>query len=222
VQRAPRGTPLVIHGYLKQDEWQERDTGKRRSTIKVIARQVGVLPQRPQGEGGGGAAAGADGPGFVASSGASGGGAAEAAAEGDGYQQAAGGAFQQQQEQQQEQQEHVPLPAAPANDLEALWLSVIQNPDAWYDNRQVRRFCQWGCGGAVIRGGELCALLQTLRAHASQPACQSPHATTASTQQDKRNPRAPDFKRKGDGRALWVSSSQTPAWALSNLPPLHA
>jgi hypothetical protein len=30
---------------------------------------------------------------------------------------------------------------------------------------------------------------------------------------DKRNPRAPDFKRKNDGEALWLDSKSTPTWA---------
>jgi hypothetical protein len=33
--RVTRGTKIVVHGYLKQDEWTDKATGARRSAVKV-------------------------------------------------------------------------------------------------------------------------------------------------------------------------------------------
>lgn len=46
----------------------------------------------------------------------------------------------------------VPLPLTPANDIEALWLSVIQNPQDWWDNRQVRGTRLWAWVLEMARG----------------------------------------------------------------------
>eukprot|EP00897_Mesotaenium_endlicherianum_P001307 jgi/Mesen1/1203/ME000128S00186 len=37
---------------------------------------------------------------------------------------------------------------------------------------------------------------------------------------DKRNPRAPDFKKKGTGEALWIDSRATPGWVAAKLQQL--
>ncbi len=42
-------------------------------------------------------------------------------------------------QQQQGEPPRPPLPAHPANEVEAQWLSLIRSPDGWWDNRRNKR-----------------------------------------------------------------------------------
>jgi hypothetical protein len=75
--------------------------------------------------------------------------------------------------QQQQQQRSPPPP--PSGDgfqspKDALWRSVFDAPDRWWDNRE-----------------------------------------------NKRNPRAPDFKHKDTGEGLWLTGRDTPPWVMERM-----
>ena len=76
---------------------------------------------------------------------------------------------------QQQQQQRPPPPPPPSGDgfqspKDALWRSVFDAPDRWWDNRE-----------------------------------------------NKRNPRAPDFKHKDTGEGLWLTGRDTPPWVMERL-----
>ncbi len=53
-----KGRPVFVEGHLKLDEWQDRETGKNRSKLEVVADNVQFLGSR---EGGGAPASGGGG-----------------------------------------------------------------------------------------------------------------------------------------------------------------
>jgi len=154
-----------------QDEWNDKMTGEKRSAVKVVANQVGVLPRRSNQQ---------QQPAYANSAAAPAGAAPyydqqpAAPQQQQGYQQQWEPAQQPQQhvlsaqqqwgeqpaagaaaapwdqqpappQQQQQQQpaapafysDSLPLPPVPANEIEERWLSVINNPQDWWDNRIV-------------------------------------------------------------------------------------
>lgn len=58
-----KGRPVLVEGRLKQDQWQDKNTGETRSKIKVRAENVQFLGSGGSGAtaGGGGAAGGSEG-----------------------------------------------------------------------------------------------------------------------------------------------------------------
>jgi len=40
-----KGSPVLIEGRLRQDSWQDKETGKKRSRVKVVADRVQFLPK---------------------------------------------------------------------------------------------------------------------------------------------------------------------------------
>ncbi len=58
-----KGRPVLIEGRLQQDRWDDKETGQKRSKIKVVADSMQLLGSRPDGNrpdggSGGGAASG--------------------------------------------------------------------------------------------------------------------------------------------------------------------
>lgn len=53
-----KGRPVLVEGRLIQDTWEDRDTGAKRSKIKIVASTVQFLGGR--GEGGGGGSGGSE------------------------------------------------------------------------------------------------------------------------------------------------------------------
>jgi len=49
-----KGRPIFVEGRLQLDTWDDKQTGQKRSKIKVIAEGVQFLGGRPEGGGGGG------------------------------------------------------------------------------------------------------------------------------------------------------------------------
>ncbi|MBG85399.1 MAG: single-stranded DNA-binding protein [Verrucomicrobiales bacterium] len=49
-----KGRPILIEGRLKLDQWDDRNTGQKRSKLKVVADTVQFLGGRDGGQGGGG------------------------------------------------------------------------------------------------------------------------------------------------------------------------
>ena len=49
-----KGRPVFVEGHLKLDEWQDRESGQKRSKIEVVAENVQFLGSRDGGGGGGG------------------------------------------------------------------------------------------------------------------------------------------------------------------------
>lgn len=49
-----KGSPLLIEGRLKQDKWQDKNTGENRSKLKVVGERMQLLGSKSGGGGGGG------------------------------------------------------------------------------------------------------------------------------------------------------------------------
>lgn len=49
--RLKKGSPVHIEGRLKTDEWTDKQSGQKRSTLKVVARRVQFLGKLSSGEG---------------------------------------------------------------------------------------------------------------------------------------------------------------------------
>ncbi|KAI8471435.1 MAG: hypothetical protein J3K34DRAFT_520521 [Monoraphidium minutum] len=122
-QRVRRGTSVVVHGYMREDKWVDKTTGQNRSAVKVVARTLGVLARRPASDGGGfddgGSAAAPAADGYAPAAGGGGGGYAAAAPGGGG-----GGGV---------------IPDEAGSEVEAQWLSVIREPQKWWDNRMNKK-----------------------------------------------------------------------------------
>ncbi|MBL8809399.1 MAG: single-stranded DNA-binding protein [Planctomycetaceae bacterium] len=56
-----KGRPVLIEGRLQQDRWDDKETGQKRSKLKVVADAMQLLGGRTEGGGGGGAPQGASG-----------------------------------------------------------------------------------------------------------------------------------------------------------------
>lgn len=52
-QYLSKGRPVLIEGRLKLDQWEDKNTGQRRSKLKVVANRVQFLGAPPGGGGGG-------------------------------------------------------------------------------------------------------------------------------------------------------------------------
>jgi single-strand DNA-binding protein len=51
-QYVAKGSPLVVEGRLKLDTWQDKETGSKRSRMKVSVEQIHLLPRnRAEGDG---------------------------------------------------------------------------------------------------------------------------------------------------------------------------
>ncbi|MCA9025815.1 MAG: single-stranded DNA-binding protein [Planctomycetaceae bacterium] len=53
-----KGRSVLIEGHLKMDTWQDKESGKNRSKLKVVGDQMTMLGGREGGGGGGGAPSG--------------------------------------------------------------------------------------------------------------------------------------------------------------------
>lgn len=63
---AKKGRPVFFEGRLQLDTWDDKQTGQKRSKLRVVAENLVLLGSRPDsggGEGGGGGRAGGHGPG---------------------------------------------------------------------------------------------------------------------------------------------------------------
>ena len=49
-----KGSPIYIEGRLQLDQWEDRETGQRRSKLKVVGESLQLLGSRQDGGGGGG------------------------------------------------------------------------------------------------------------------------------------------------------------------------
>lgn len=49
-----KGAQVFVEGRLQMDEWQDRETGRKRSRLRINGERVQFLDSRQQGEGGGG------------------------------------------------------------------------------------------------------------------------------------------------------------------------
>jgi single-strand DNA-binding protein len=49
-----KGRSILIEGYLKTDSWDDKETGKKRSKLKVVAEEMKMLGSPKDGGGGGG------------------------------------------------------------------------------------------------------------------------------------------------------------------------
>ena len=38
-----KGAPILVHGRLKMDQWEDRDTGENRSRLKIVANSYGGI-----------------------------------------------------------------------------------------------------------------------------------------------------------------------------------
>jgi single-strand DNA-binding protein len=53
-QYLKKGKPLFVEGRLQLDEWDDKETGQKRSKLKVVADNIEFLGSRTDGQGGGG------------------------------------------------------------------------------------------------------------------------------------------------------------------------
>ncbi len=53
-----KGRPLFVEGRLKLDQWDDKQTGQKRSKIRIVADNIQLLGSREGGAGGGGASSG--------------------------------------------------------------------------------------------------------------------------------------------------------------------
>ena len=88
-----KGRPVLIEGRLQMDSWEDRETGKKRSKLKVVGDQMTMLGSRGDGGGGGGGGRQQS----------QGGGQQQGGGGGYQQQQGGGGGYQQQAPQQQQQ-----------------------------------------------------------------------------------------------------------------------
>jgi single-strand DNA-binding protein len=51
-QYLTKGSAVHVEGFLRMDTWEDRNTGEKRSKVKVVAERVQFLDGRRQGEGG--------------------------------------------------------------------------------------------------------------------------------------------------------------------------
>lgn len=51
-----KGRPVLIEGRLQLDQWDDRETGQKRSKLKVVGESMHMLGSRGEGGGGGGSA----------------------------------------------------------------------------------------------------------------------------------------------------------------------
>lgn len=49
-----KGRQILIEGYLKLEQWDDRESGQKRSKLKVIVDQLTMLGSKPGGSSGGG------------------------------------------------------------------------------------------------------------------------------------------------------------------------
>ncbi|MBL0928459.1 MAG: single-stranded DNA-binding protein [Phycisphaerales bacterium] len=49
-----KGRPVFIEGRLKLDEWTDKESGQKRSKLKVVIETFSFIDSKPAGEGGGG------------------------------------------------------------------------------------------------------------------------------------------------------------------------
>jgi len=139
-----KGNSVCVQGRLATDTWVCKQTGQNRSKAKVVLNQFSFV---------------ARGESMMSNN-----------TNGVGYEP-----MRQQQQQQQQQQQRMPPPPPPSGDgfqspKDALWRSVFDAPDRWWDNRE-----------------------------------------------NKRNPRAPDFKHKDTGEGLWLTGRDTPPWVMERM-----
>ncbi|HKS03837.1 MAG TPA: single-stranded DNA-binding protein [Chthoniobacterales bacterium] len=50
-----KGRPVFVEGRLQMDTWDDKQTGQKRTRLRVVAENMQLLGGRPQGGGGGGA-----------------------------------------------------------------------------------------------------------------------------------------------------------------------
>ncbi len=111
-QYLSKGRPVFIEGRLQQDTWEDKQTGQRRSRIRIIAENLQLLGGR--GEGG---QQGGNGGGYQRSNGnygGNGGGYNNGGGYGGGYGQQRGGQYQQPRQQPQQQ---APMPPEEEDDI---------------------------------------------------------------------------------------------------------
>jgi single-strand DNA-binding protein len=46
-QYVKKGNPLYVEGRLKQDSWEDKDSGQKRTKLKVVAENIQLLGSRP-------------------------------------------------------------------------------------------------------------------------------------------------------------------------------
>lgn len=56
-----KGRPVLIEGRLQLDTWDDKESGKKRSKLRVVGEQMQMLGSRGEGGGGGGGAGGGGG-----------------------------------------------------------------------------------------------------------------------------------------------------------------
>lgn len=66
-----KGRPVLIEGRLQQDSWEDKETGQKRSKLKVVAESMQLLGSRDGGSGGAGAVGGGSSSGATAGNSAS-------------------------------------------------------------------------------------------------------------------------------------------------------
>jgi single-strand DNA-binding protein len=49
-----KGRPVFIEGRLQMDSWEDKQSGQKRSKLKVVAEELKLIGSRPDSEGGGG------------------------------------------------------------------------------------------------------------------------------------------------------------------------
>lgn len=150
-----KGNSVCVQGRLTTDTWVCKQTGQNRSKAKVVLNQFSFV---------------ARGESMVSNN-----------TNGVGYepmrqqqqqQQFSQGGYEPMQQQQQQQRSPPPPPSGDGfqSPKDALWRSVFDAPDRWWDNRE-----------------------------------------------NKRNPRAPDFKHKDTGEGLWLTGRDTPPWVMERM-----
>jgi len=117
-EHVSKGKTICVQGQLKTDTWTDKDTGAPRSRVKIVAKNFSFVQSAKAQQGGGGY-------GQQQQSGGYGSDMAPAATR----QQSSP---PPQQRQQPPQQTGMPPGASPK---EALWRSLAEAPDTWWDNR---------------------------------------------------------------------------------------
>ena len=171
-----KGSKLCVQGRLATDTWVDKVTGQNRSKAKVILNQFSFVASTARGGGG-------DGTNYNNNRYEEQQQQQQQQQQSNGYEPQTPPPQQRMQQQQQPQQfqqqtrasKPPPPPPPPSgggyqSPKDALWRSVFDAPDRWWDNRE-----------------------------------------------NKRNPKAPDYKHKESGEGLWVNGRDTPPWVNERL-----
>ena len=127
-EHVSKGKTICVQGTLKTDIWTDKDTGAPRSRVKIVAKNFSFVQSSKTQNGGQAGGYGGQAGGYGGQAGGYDGGLQQ-------QRKQAPPPQQQQQQKQTPPQQQKGMPAG-ASPKEALWRSLAEEPDTWWDNRE--------------------------------------------------------------------------------------